>query len=58
MGCYQTEQPALGKEGVGPSPMIEASAATFDVDTLAKSTPQTHAHPFVELDAGPLIAVF
>src|SRR6266849_5407636 len=48
-GCFQGEVTVPGKEGIGPTLMIHAPAATGVARSLAENTPQAAANPTVHV---------
>src|SRR4249919_2581523 len=48
MGLHQTEQPMIGKEGVGPSQMVPAAGSASAVFAPAQDRAQALAYPAVQ----------
>src|SRR4029077_17124680 len=48
MGCFQTEQPKLGKVAVFPALMVRSATFTASSCALPQNAAQTHADPAVQ----------
>src|SRR6185369_17433428 len=48
MGCFQTEQPLLGKEAVFPAMMVPSATSSAAACAFSEYAAQTHSGPAVQ----------
>ena len=57
MGCYRTEEPLIGKEGIRPAlHVIPAASSPWSLRAVTEHAPYPHSHPGILLAEDRLVA--